>query len=54
MAVMVAAVGFMMGGGLSQHYDAARYASYQSVADPVRPLGRDTSNELNDLFTDAT
>jgi hypothetical protein len=54
MAVVVAAVGFMMGGGLSQHYDEARYASYQSVADPVRPLGRDTSNELNDLFTDAT
>jgi hypothetical protein len=54
MAVVVAAVGFMLGGGLSQHYEEARYANYQSSANPVRPLGRDTSNELNDLFTDAT
>jgi hypothetical protein len=54
MAVVVAAVGFMLGGGLSQRFEEARYASYQSSTDPVRPLGRDTSNELNDLFTDAT
>jgi hypothetical protein len=53
-AVVVAAVGFMLGGGLSQHYEEARHASYQSATDPIRPLGRDTSNELNDLFTDAT
>src|SRR4051812_48397302 len=52
MAVVVAAVGFMLGGGLSEHYEETRYASYQSSADPVRPLGRDTSSELNDLFTD--
>jgi len=54
MSVVVAAVGFMLGGGLSQHYEEAHYASYRSSTEPVRALGRDTSNELNDLFTDAT
>jgi hypothetical protein len=56
-AVMVAAVGFVMGGGLSQHYEEAHYASYQPSTDGVsrtRPFGRDTTGELNDLFTDAT
>ena len=54
-AVVVAAVGFMMGGGLSQHYDEAVYASSQSSSSTaVRPLGRDTTGELTDLFSDAT
>ena len=53
-AVFVAAVGFMLGGGLSQRYEEAVYASYQSSTDAARPLGRDTTGELNDLFTDAT
>jgi hypothetical protein len=53
-AVFVAAVGFMLGGGLSQRYEEAVYASYQSSTDAVRPLGRDTTGELNDLFTDAS
>ena len=46
-AVMVAAVGFMMGGGLSQHYEESVYASSQSSSSTdVRPLGRDTTGEL--------
>jgi hypothetical protein len=54
-AVVVAAVGFMMGGGLSQHFEEAVYASSQSSSRTViRPLGRDTTGELTDLFTDAT
>jgi hypothetical protein len=54
-AVVVAAVGFMMGGGLSQHYEEAVYASSQSSSRAIiRPLGRDTTGELTDLFTDAT
>jgi hypothetical protein len=54
-AVMVAAVGFMMGGGLSKHYEEAVYASSQSSSSTdVRPLGRDTTGELTDLFSDAT
>jgi anti-sigma factor RsiW len=54
-AVVVAAVGFMMGGGLSQHYEETSYASSRSSnGTDVRPLGRDTTGELNDLFTDAT
>jgi len=54
-AVVVAAVGFVMGGSISQHYEEATYASYQSAtSDTNRALGRDTTGELNDLFTDAT
>src|SRR6476619_2983467 len=53
-AVFVAAVGFMLGGGLSERYEDAVYASRQSSTDAARPLGRDTTGELNDLFTDAT
>ena len=53
-AVFVAAIGFMLGGGLSQRYEDAVYASYRSSTDTVRPFGRDTTDELNDLFTDAT
>ena len=54
-AVVVAAVGFMMGSGISKHYEEAVYASYQSTTGTAaRSLGRDTTGELNDLFTDAT
>jgi len=54
-AVVVAAVGFVMGGGISKHYEEAAYASYQSATgDVVRALGRDTTGDLNDLFSDAT
>jgi hypothetical protein len=53
-AVLVAAVGFMMGGGLSQHYEESVYASSQSSNSVVRALGRDTTGELTDLFSDAT
>ena len=54
-AMIVAAVGFMMGGGISKHYEEAIYASSQSSSGTaVRPLGRDTTGELTDLFSDAT
>jgi hypothetical protein len=53
--VIVAAVGFVMGGGISQHYEESVYASSQSSTGAVtRPLGRDTTGELTDLFSDAT
>jgi anti-sigma factor RsiW len=52
-AVIVAAV--MMGGGISKQYQEAVYASSQSSSSmDVRPLGRDTTGELTDLFSDAT
>ena len=53
-AVMVAAVGFMLGGGLGKQYEEGVYASYQSSSGKARSIGRDTTGELNDLFTDAT
>ncbi|MCX7364417.1 MAG: hypothetical protein NTV97_21615 [Alphaproteobacteria bacterium] len=46
-AVMVAAVGFMMGGGLGETYAHERYGS-----NFVAPFGSDTTNDLNDLFSD--
>jgi hypothetical protein len=52
-AVVVAAVGFMLGGGLSQQYEDGVYASSRSSS-TVRPFGRDTTGDLNDLFTDST
>jgi hypothetical protein len=55
MAVVVAAVGFMMGGGISKQYEAATYAAYQpSASGADRLLWGDTSGELADLFIDAT
>jgi len=55
MAVVVAAVGFMLGGGLGESYATQKYASAQSTGVTLsKPLGRDTTNELNDLFADAT
>lgn len=53
MAVVVAAVGFLLGGGLGETYAEGKYASTQ--APPVaKPFGRDTTNDLNDLFSDNT
>src|SRR5260370_11313506 len=54
MALVVAAVGFMLGGGLGETYATEKYASAQSTVTVSQPLGRDTTNELNDLFADAT
>ena len=47
-AIVLAAVGFMMGGGLGESYARDRHASTPSAP---RLLGTDTTNELNDLFT---
>jgi hypothetical protein len=45
----------MMGGGISKQYQEAVYASSQpSSSTEIRPLGRDTTGELTDLFSDAT
>ena len=55
MTVVVAAVGFMLGGGLGESYATQKYASAQPAGVTLsKPLGRDTTNELNDLFADAT
>ena len=56
MAIVVAAVGFTLGGGLGASYAKQKYAmSEPNYGVTVkRPLGRDTTNELNDLFADAT
>ncbi len=54
-AVVVATVGFVMGGGLSDSLAKQEYASAQSsTSAPIsRFFGTDTSNQLNDLFTDS-
>jgi len=55
MTIVVAAVGFMLGGGLGESYATQKYASAQPAGVTLsKPLGRDTTNELNDLFADAT
>jgi hypothetical protein len=53
MAVVVAAVGFMLGGGLGETYVEGKYASTRSPT-VSKPFGRDTINDLNDLFSDNT
>jgi hypothetical protein len=53
MAVIVAAVGFMLGGGLGETYAEGKYASTEAPTIP-KPFGRDTTNDLNDLFSDNT
>jgi hypothetical protein len=53
MAVAVAAVGFVLGGGLGETYVASRYVSTEASTIP-KPFGSDTINELNDLFSDNT
>jgi hypothetical protein len=54
LAIVMAAVGFMMGGGLGESYAHVKYASAQARAQAravvLRPLGADTTNELSDLF----
>jgi hypothetical protein len=56
MAIVVAAVGFTLGGGLGESYATKSVAMRDSTSGVTlkRPLGRDTTNELNDLFVDAT
>lgn len=49
-AVMVAAVGFLMGGGLGETYAHQKYGV--GASNIVSPFGSDTTNELNDLFSD--
>lgn len=51
LAVLVAAVGFLMGGGLGKSFVERKYASVEATT-VSRPLGSDTSQQLNDLFTD--
>lgn len=53
MAVVVAAVGFMLGGGLGETWVEGKYASTATPTVP-KPFGRDTTNDLNDLFSDNT
>ena len=53
MAVVVAAVGFMLGGGLGETYAVGKYAATEAPTIP-KPFGRDTTNDLNDLFSDNT
>lgn len=53
MAVVVAAVGFMLGGGLGESYVEGKYASTRTPT-LAKPFGRDTTNDLNDLFSDNT
>lgn len=48
-AVMVASVGFIMGGGLGETYAHEKYGS-----NFVAPFGSDTTNDLNDLFSDVS
>ncbi len=53
MAVVIAVAGFVLGGGLGETYVEGKYASTRSQTVP-KPFGRDTINDLNDLFTDNT
>jgi hypothetical protein len=50
-AVMIAAVGFAMGGGLGESYAHEKYATTRSATTDAQPLGIDTSNQINDLFS---
>jgi len=55
MTAAVAVVGFMLGGGLGEAYSTQKYASAQPAGVTLsKPLGRDTTNELADLFADPT
>ena len=53
LAVIVAAVGFVMGGGLGQSFAEQKYASVEPTTAVSRSFGTDTSHQLNDLFTDS-
>jgi hypothetical protein len=50
LAIMMAAVGFLMGGGLGESYAHEKHAKTTAT----KPLGIDTTNELNDLFNNNT
>lgn len=50
-ALVVAAMGFMMGGGLGESFAEQHYAR-KATTTVQQPLGADTTSELNDLFTD--
>ncbi len=52
LAVVVAAAGFVMGGGLGKSFVERRYASTETPTTFARPFGTDTSHQLNDLFAD--
>jgi hypothetical protein len=56
MALVVAAVGFTLGGGLGESFATQKYAMGEHTSDVTvnKPLGHDTTDELNDLFVDAT
>jgi anti-sigma factor RsiW len=49
-AVLLAAVGFMMGGGLGASYAQERSASTRATVITVNPFGADSTNDLDDLF----
>jgi anti-sigma factor RsiW len=51
LAMVIATVGFVMGGGLGESFATEKYATVQSTTSA--PLGVDTSGQLNDLFTDS-
>jgi hypothetical protein len=53
LAVLVAAAGFVMGGGLGASFAEQRYASAEESSAFFKPFGTDTSHQLNDLFTDS-
>lgn len=53
LAVVIAAIGFVMGGGLGQSFAEQKYASAESTVAVPRSFGTDTSHQLNDLFTDS-
>jgi hypothetical protein len=50
-AVMIAAMGFLMGGGLGDSFAQEKYAANQPSMVVSNLLGSDTSHQLNDLFT---
>ena len=52
LAVVVAAVGFVMGGGLGESFAARQYASAEDSAALLQPFSADAPTQLNDLFTD--
>ena len=53
LSVVIAAIGFAMGGGLGKSFAEQKYASAESTIAIPRSFGADTSHQLNDLFTDS-
>ncbi|HKV17229.1 MAG TPA: hypothetical protein VJQ81_19440 [Reyranella sp.] len=52
LAVVVAAVGFAMGGGLGESFAVRQYASVEDSTALLQPFGTNAPTQLNDLFTD--